>query len=1133
MNKGPVPRALHAGPIGQLLRNVGIPSPAEDELRLSAATALALMVALVGSSPLSVAASQLCQLHRGTATPFALLTLVQADAPKLSLAATTDYQAAISLYQRGSYDLAAQACKRFIENYPQDTRVADAYFFWGISEYMQQNFAEAVRVLAEAEKRLQDPQRRQEAVYFQGVSLLRLAQAGAAARAAEAVAVFDRFLKSFPNSPRAGEALYCRGEALILTGQKLEAARSYQEAVTRQLTPAIKAAARYNLAVCLEDLQRPQEALEQYEAFLREFPEDALAADAAVRAGDLYFTQKRYDQARVRFEQALGAKDVNVAAYALLRCGDAAAAAGQLPEAVRLYQKLRQQFGDTEYAERAALAAGNVLRRLQQWDDAIREYREVIRSGKSAAEEAAVLMVETLLDAGKAEEARVEAERLLPQVKNPAFVDQLELVRAEGLAISPEKASQALEAFSKLADKQPTSGAVVSAAFRAGWLAVELAEAEVALRYLRRFLELAPTDPRVPQAQFLIAEAQLLAAQLDEAERSYRLVSERYAKDKSLAEAAQVRLLWISFLRGQHSQVISRGGELARGINNPQLLAEVYYLIGASHFEQRQFTEAIKTLDQVLKVAPGFRMAGEAQIYLGRAHLRLNDTKKAAEVLQGLIRSADRPQIVHEAHLWLAEAEYRSGNRGDAIKRYRMLLREDLSRDLGIRVRYALAAILAEENAAAEALRLLDELLTGQEQHPLVPDAVMLKTRLLLQMQRPTEAVATLERWLQSNPQGAQASQARFLLACCYIDLQNPRPAIKILEELLAKPPQDVDESEILYQLGWAYKLDGNHERTTQIFKELLGRAGKKISPEVLYEVGEYFFAEKDYSSASKAFYHVAGTKGPTVSAETKEKSIHRYGWCNFRLKLYKESRIIFAHQLREFPDGPLAADGRLMLAECCVQLAREQKRGAAPADALAAEETLVESARKLYQEAWEQYQILVGQLEKLSEADYRPLALLRAGETAAQLGLWEESERLLKRCLDEYPGSPYRVDALCQRGWALWKLGRVAEAVETLTTAGRTDNSASAARARFLLGEIHFFEKRYAEAIIEFMAVAYGYGFPELRLLSLYEAARCYEQMKRIGEARKLYQEIVDEFGATQDPKVDIARRKLQTLPP
>ncbi len=1056
----------------------------------------------------------------------------QAKAPGLSPAATSDYQAAAGLQERGSYDLAAEAWQRFIREYPQDPRVADAYFFWAVCEYNRQAFPEAAAAFQEAAKRLQDPKRREEALFFCAVSLLKTAQGGSADRAAEAIQAFNRFFESYPNSPRRGEALYCQGEAFYLIGQKAEAARCYQQALEQQLPPAIKAAAQYGLGVCFEELQRPQEALAQFEAFLREFRDDPLAADVAVRLGDQYFAAKRYDLARQRFEEVLGSPDAALAAYALLRLADASAAMGQLPEAVRLYQKLRQQHANTEYAERAALAAGKALRRLQQWEDALREFQAVIDSGSSSAEEAAVLAAETLLDAGKAEEALAQAEELLRRVKTPTFVDQLELVRAEALDRIPQKKEEALKALAALAEKQAVNPAVISAAFRAGWLAVELGQPERAIGFLGRFLELAPADPRAPRARLIMAEAYLLSNKLDEAEKTYNSLISQFGKDRALVEMARVGVLWINFLKRRYSDVVAQGSEVVRAITNPELAAEAHYLVGASFYEQKQFGESIKALEQALKTAPHFRVAEEAQLYLARAYLRQKQFPKAKELLEALTNSAVSNTIAHEAHFWLAEVEYQLGQREQTVHRYRVLLQQNLQEDLAARVRYALATTLNELAAHTEALSVVDELLQRHGSHSLAGEASLLKSRLLLQLNRPAEAGKVLEESLKMLGDGPLASQARFLLALCYLELEQPRPALNILEQLRANPSPGVDESEVLYQLGWAYKLNNQPEKASEIFKDLVKKAEKEdVNPEVVYQAAEYFFAEKNYREAATAYHRASNLSSTTGRVDLYEICVHRYAWCFFRLKQFAEASKVFDFQLKHLPKGKLASDARLMLAECYVRLAREQKRGPAPSDGLAVEEVLLESASQLYKQAWDQYQILVKELDKLTQEEFRPLALLRAGETAAQLGLWEESERYLERCIRDYPQSPYLVDALCQRGWTLWKLGQAQEAVNTLKKAGLSGDSESAARARFLLGEIHFHEKRYREAILEFMAVADGYGYPALQLLSLYEAARCYEQLKRPEEARKLYQEIVDKFAASGDPKVDTARKKLGIL--
>ncbi len=87
------------------------------------------------------------------------------------------------------------------------------------------------------------------------------------------------------------------------------------------------------------------------------------------------------------------------------------------------------------------------------------------------------------------------------------------------------------------------------------------------------------------------------------------------------------------------------------------------------------------------------------------------------------------------------------------------------------------------------------------------------------------------------------------------------------------------------------------------------------------------------------------------------------------------------------------------------------------------------------------------------------------------------------------------------------------------------------------MLGEMQFAAKEYDEAVRTFFAVAYGYGGREApvdyhpwQAESLFEAARCLDQLGKPGAAAKLCRECVERF--PKSPKRAHAERWLAAHP-
>jgi TolA-binding protein len=88
---------------------------------------------------------------------------------------------------------------------------------------------------------------------------------------------------------------------------------------------------------------------------------------------------------------------------------------------------------------------------------------------------------------------------------------------------------------------------------------------------------------------------------------------------------------------------------------------------------------------------------------------------------------------------------------------------------------------------------------------------------------------------------------------------------------------------------------------------------------------------------------------------------------------------------------------------------------------------------------------------------------------------------------------------------------------------------SEAAARARFLIGEIHFADKNHAEAVRHFFKAAFGYSHPKWQAAAHYESGRCFEVLKKTAQAIESYREVVEKF--PESDKASLAKERLEAL--
>ena len=244
---------------------------------------------------------------------------------------------------------------------------------------------------------------------------------------------------------------------------------------------------------------------------------------------------------------------------------------------------------------------------------------------------------------------------------------------------------------------------------------------------------------------------------------------------------------------------------------------------------------------------------------------------------------------------------------------------------------------------------------------------------------------------------------------------------------------------------------------------------------------------------------------------------LHKLGWASFRNSAFEESGKHFAQQLEKYAEGELAKDGKFMQGE---SLFKQNKY----AEALVAFEPLVE--------------------QKFDSDHFSVLVWLHAGQSAAQQKNFEQARGLLQRVIDSEleEADSYRHEAHFEIGWSFDREMKYEEALKSFEAAGR-NRAGVGARAFFMIGDVYFKQKQFAEAIKQFDRTLLRFDTEDAKpwqALSAYEAGRCKEvlaeeakdaEVKKelVRQAIDYYQRIVDVYSQTD--RVEMAKSRITEL--
>jgi TolA-binding protein len=676
---------------------------------------------------------------------------------------------------------------------------------------------------------------------------------------------------------------------------------------------------------------------------------------------------------------------------------------------------------------------------------------------------------------------------------------QLLMDQADALSEIPDRKKESIGLYAALATKYPKDPVAPQALYMAAFVALEQGDNAAALKHADAFLAAHAGHELAPDVTHVKAESHLLLEQLPQAEAQYRLLLEKHPSHPS-AELWRVRQGLALQLQKKYKETIDALGSAMAGVRRPDLVAEARYLIGISQLELNDYPAAAASLEASMAAQPKWRQADETLLALARAYRGANDLAKAKEALGRLIAAFPESKALDQAHYRLGEYAYLSGDYQAAVAAHQKVVDGWPQSPL---VPYALhelgcAKMDLGDNAGAE--QPLSVLLEKHPKHELAGTARLSRGMARHRLQKYAPAIEDLQAFLATNPGAPEKSNARYLLGLCQIGLGQHGPAIATFQALLKDDPEYAHADDTLYQLAWALKLSGKGLEAAKSFQQLAGdHSASPRAPEAHFHVGEFMYEKKDYKQAAAAYYRSMQKAG---KSELDEKAAHKLAWSYYHQDQFDNAQKSFRYQLTRYPKGALAADAAFMEGECYFK-------------------------QDKFKEA-------LGALEKVGELaneDLEMLRLLHGAQAAAQLAQWKKSLALLERFTGRFPDSPHTAEAFYEQGWARQNLDQFDDAVKSYEKAiGATDGE-TAARAQFMIGEIQFQLKDHKAAIKSYFKVMYGYSFETWQAESTFEAARCFEVLKRIDQAVNLYRELLEKF--PDSPRASVAREKLEQLAP
>lgn len=253
------------------------------------------------------------------------------------------YQLGLTLLKVSKYDGAILAFKKLIDSSPDSKLRDDAAYSLGLAYFQKEDYNASFEVFQRFNTEFKESASRPQAVYLLGTSLYNLG------KYAQAIEVFKNVIRQF-------------GADTELT-QKAE----------------------YEIADCFYQMGDEKEAMSRFKSLRAKYPDSSLTAEVVWWLGEYYYRTSQTTLARRYFSSLTqDFPKSNLVTDAYYALGTIAEDESNLSEAMDNFRKVIE-LGKTELAGTAAVAIGDIYVKLEQFDSALKTYKETVQANTQLA----------------------------------------------------------------------------------------------------------------------------------------------------------------------------------------------------------------------------------------------------------------------------------------------------------------------------------------------------------------------------------------------------------------------------------------------------------------------------------------------------------------------------------------------------------------------------------------------------------------------------------------------------------------------------------------------------------------------------------------------------------------------------
>ncbi len=696
--------------------------------------------------------------------------------------------------------------------------------------------------------------------------------------------------------------------------------------------------------------------------------------------------------------------------------------------------------------------------------------------------------------------AAIEAfDRAIATDVKSEFV-QRSVLRKSAVLIKLERPDEAVKLLGALAGEQAPADVLGEALYFLGKAHAEAGRAASAINAFSRLAREHAGNPFVPMARYQLAFVYIAQGNFEKAAIEFSEVAQLTTGGDALRMESYFRAAEIYDKLTWFDSAVKAYEALERDYPNSSYAHRARYGHSWALYEAGKLEEATAASKSFATDYPDSAYRAGFLYLLGNCLQQAAQYDGALEAFKELCDAFPESEFAARSQFKMAWVYYLNDDRASAKGTVNAYLGLNTKDGLKGDALFLKGSILYDEGAYLEACDVLEDVYTSFPDNEFASDAVFKRGDALMRLGLHEQAAQAHGHFADTYPKHARAIEAHLRAGDAHFALKDYGAAAQRYERALSETATGPAHEEALYRLAIAWHNQGSYAESAAAFENLLGEYPEgKFSAEANLRRGNYLLREGGDAMKAIPYFEAAynsAADGPHAGSALKGLALARYDAKDY--------------------DG--AAKSFLQLMTDWESISLNEKTYAWVGE------------HSFNNEDWEPAIVAFeALLQHVPEYPNPERVLYKIAECAENAGRSEEAVKRYRRVVDTAPTSATAMDAKYRMALQLEKSDNLDAALPLYLEGAEANNSETAARSRFRLGEI--FEERgeYQTAAKHFMRVAILFFHPELSPESLWRAGQCFEKSENFDQARKTYTEVLEEY--PESAPASLARERLNEL--